>query len=129
MQLVERRHVTGYVPKYRAVAGLFAENVDPEAAAFRCDIGEVQIASCVESFLLVLRQDLEHVSFEFGIRQLPELNWHQVAIHAQHRRHADGEMHIRAALGETEFEKCVDTSHLGRNSKKSDGCAYPMDKL
>ena len=35
----------------------------------------------------------------------------QVAVHAQHRRQADGEMDVGAALLGAQLEECVDARH------------------
>ena len=35
----------------------------------------------------------------------------EIAVHAQHRRHADGQVHIGAALLRAELQERVDTRH------------------
>ena len=47
---------------------------------------------------LVLRQNLVYVAFELAIAQVAELDRHQIAVHAQHRRHAHRQVNVRAAL-------------------------------
>ena len=50
-------------------------------------------------------------ALEFGIGQIAEFDRHQVAVHAQHRRHADRQMDVGTALGETQFQERVDAWH------------------
>jgi len=38
------------------------------------------------------------VAFEFPGAQLAELDRHEITVHAQHRRYADGQMYIGATL-------------------------------
>jgi hypothetical protein len=57
---------------------------------------------------LLLAQDLEQIALELGVAQIAELDRHQVAVHAQHRRHAHREVHVRTALLGAEFQEGVD---------------------
>ncbi len=82
------------MPEYGADAGHLAEYVDAIAPAFLGDVGKIEIVALIETFDLLGRQDLAHVAVEFGIGQLPELDRQQIAIHAQHRRHPDCEVHV-----------------------------------
>ena len=61
--------------------------------------------------LLVRRQDLGDVAFELGVAQLAELDRHEIAVHAQHRRYADGQMDIRAALLGAELQERINARH------------------
>ena len=64
-----------------------------------------------QGFDLVLGQNLGDVAFEFRISEIAELDRDQVAVHAHHGRHADGQVQIRAALRDGELEECVDSCH------------------
>ena len=75
---------------------------------------------CAEPLALRLGQDLGDVAFELGVAQVAELDRHQVAVHAQHRRHADGEMDVGAALREAELQECVDACHGGLPDLRGD---------
>ncbi len=111
VQLVEGRHITRDKPEDGAHARGLAEYVDAEATALVADVREVEIVTCVQTLLLFVRQDFEQIGFEFGIAQLAELDRAQVAVHAQHRRHADRQVDVGAALREPEFQECVDACH------------------
>ena len=105
VELFERRHLIRDMAEDCADAGVLAKEIDPEASAFLADVGEIEVAARIEEILLRIAEDFHDVAFQLGIRQLPELDWHQVAVHAQHRRHADGEVDVRAALGEAQFQE------------------------
>jgi hypothetical protein len=93
------------MPEYGADAGVLVKQVDTETAAFFSDIGEVEILAFVEAVFLRVAQDFHDVAFELGIAQLPEFDWHQVAIHTQHRRDSDREMNVGTTLCEAELQK------------------------
>jgi len=38
------------------------------------------------------------IGFEFGIAQIAEFDRHQIPLHAQHGRHTDRQVQVRAAL-------------------------------
>ena len=58
------------------------------------------------------RQDLGDIALELRGAQVTELDRQQVALHAQHRRHPDGKMHVRAALLRAQLEKRVYTRQV-----------------
>ncbi len=95
----------------RADAGFLAEHVDPKAAALGRYVGEVQIVAFAQDLQLRLGQHLGDVALELGLAQIAEFDGHQIAVHSQHRRHADRQMQIRAALGDTQLEEGVDSCH------------------
>ena len=64
-----------------------------------------------EALLLRGAQDLVDVALELGVAEVAELDRHQVAVQPQHRRHADGEVDVGAALREAELQERVDTGH------------------
>ena len=105
VQRVERRDLVGDVPKYGADASVLVEQVDAKSATFLGDIREVQVPTIVENILLRVAQDLHDVTFELGVGQFPELDRHQVAVHAKHRRYAHGQVDVGTALGEAEFQE------------------------
>ena len=67
--------------------------------------------AAAEALLLGFGQDLFDVAFELGIAEVSELDRHQITEQAQHRRNADGEVHVGASLRQTELEKGVDSCH------------------
>ena len=97
--------------KRGADAGLLAEHIDAKAAALGGYIGEVEIVALAQHLDLRLGQNLRDVALELGLAQIAELDRHQVAVHAQHRRHADRQVQIRAALGHPQLEERVDSCH------------------
>ena len=62
-------------------------------------------------FLLARSQHLGDVAFELRLTQVAKLDGHQIPVHAQHRRHADGQMQIGATLGHAQLEERVDSCH------------------
>ena len=99
------------MPKNRPITGGFTKYVDAKSAAICADVGKVDVVAGVQFLLLILGQNFEHVTFELGVRQLAKFDRHQVAIHAQHRRHADGQVHVGTALCEAEFQERINASH------------------
>ena len=100
------------MPKYGAHPGYLAEHVDAKAPAFLGDIGEVEVVPGAKALDLLRRENFPHIALEFRVRQLAELDGQQVAVHAQHRRHPHGEVHVRAALCQAQLQKCVDSRHI-----------------
>ncbi len=98
-QLLHGRHLRRNGAKCRADAGLLAKHVDAEAAAVRRHVREIDVVAVAQMLQLVLRQHLGDVALEFRLAQIAEFDGHQIAVHAQHRRHADGQMQVRATLG------------------------------
>src|SRR5580698_2085852 len=88
-------------------AGVLAEHIDAEAPALGGHVGEVQVLPLVELLVLRARQDLGDVALKLGVPEVTELDRQQVPVHAQHRGHADGQMHVRAALLRAQFQKRV----------------------
>ena len=99
------------------MTGFLAVHVDAEAAAVGRDIGEVEVVALAEEFVLVLGEDLGEVAFELRVADVAELDGHEIAVHAQHGRHTDGEVHVGAALLHAELQERVDASHGSRSSK------------
>ena len=66
---------------------------------------------CRKPLALRVAQDLVDVAFELGVAEVAELDRHEVAVQAQHRRHADGEVDVGAALREAQLQERVDTCH------------------
>jgi hypothetical protein len=64
--------------------------------------------------LLRLTEDLFDIAVELRIAEIAELDRHEVAVQTQHGRDADGEVHVRAALRQSELEERVDTGHYCR---------------
>jgi len=56
--------------------------------------------------------DLDDITFQFGLAQVAKLDRQQVAMHPQHRRQANGEMNVGAALIGAEFQESVDAGHM-----------------
>ncbi len=94
-----------------ADAGFLAEYIDPEAPAFRRYVGEVDVVAFAQLLQLVLGQHLGNVAFELGLTQIAEFDGHEIAVHAQHRRHADRQMQVRAALRHAQLQERVDSCH------------------
>ena len=97
--------------KRRADAGLLAKHIDAEAAAVGRDVGEIEVVALAQHLELRLGQHLGDIGLEFRVAQIAELDRHQVPVHAQHRRHADGQVQVRAALCDAELEERVDSCH------------------
>ena len=76
--------------KHRAHPGFLAEQVHAVAAAFLADVGEVQVVSAGELAALGRRHDLVDVALELCVGQVAKADRQQVAVHPEHRRHADG---------------------------------------
>ena len=55
------------------------------------------------------RQDLHEIALELGVAQLAELDGHEIAVHAQHRRDAHGQVDVRAVLLQAELQEGIDT--------------------
>ena len=60
-----------------------------------------------------LREDLGEIALELRVADVAELDRHEVAVHAQHGRHADGQVHVGAALLHAELQERVDAGHVG----------------
>ena len=112
-ELVEARDVGRDRAERRADAGLLAEDVDAKPAAIGRHIGEVEVVALVEELGLVLGEDFSQVTLELRVADVAELDGHQVAIHAQHGRNADGQVHVGAVLLHAELQERVDASHGG----------------
>ena len=110
-QLLERRHFGGDGAEGGADAGVLAVDVDAKAPALGGHIGEVQIAAVGEMLGLGARQDLGDIAFQLHRPQVAELDGQQIAMHAQHRRDAHRQVHVRAALLHAEFQERVDARH------------------
>ena len=67
--------------------------------------------ACLEALLLGGCQDLADIALEFGVAQIPELDRHQVAVHPEHGRYADGQVDVGAALREAELQEGIDAGH------------------
>ncbi len=111
---LERRRIGRDSAERRADAGVLAEHVDAEAPAVRRHVREVDVVTLAQPVLVGLADDLGDVAFQLRLAQVAELDRHQIAVHAQERRQADGEMDVRAALVGAELEECVDACHAGR---------------
>ena len=94
VQLLERRYVTGNVPEDRADARNLAKDVDAESTAFLADVGKIEVVTLLEAVDLLLGQNFADIGLELIVGELAKLDRHQVAVHAQHRRYADGEVYI-----------------------------------
>ena len=112
-QSVDARDVLRDRAKRRAEAGFLAEHVDAETPAVGRHIGEVEVVALAEVFVLVLGEDLGEITLELRIADVAELDRHQVAVHAQHGRHADGQVHVGAVLLHAKLQERVDASHVG----------------
>ena len=110
-QLVDARHLRRNRPECGADAGLLAEYVDAKPPAFGGHVGEVQVVPLAQRLHLRLGEHLGDVALELGLAQVAEFDRHQIAVHPQHRRHADRQVQIGAALGDTQLEEGVDSCH------------------
>jgi hypothetical protein len=61
--------------------------------------------------VLVLGLDLGEVALLLGVANVAKLDGHEVAIHAQHGRHADGQVHVGAALLHAKLQEGVYAGH------------------
>jgi hypothetical protein len=111
IELLEGRRLGGDGPKHRADAGFLAEHIGAKAPAVGRYVGEIQIVAEAQIRDLHLRQHLVDVGLEFRFTEVAELDRHEIAMHAQHRRNADGEVQVRAALRRAELEERVDSGH------------------
>ena len=91
-----------------AHAGVLAIDVDAKAATLGGHVGEVQVAALGEMLVLRVGQNLGDVTFQLPRPQLTELDRQQIAVHAQHGRHAHRQVHVRAPLLRAELQKRVD---------------------
>jgi hypothetical protein len=57
----------------------------------------------MEMILLRIAQDFREVTLKLAVGEFAKLDGHEVAVHAQHWRHADGEMDVGATLGEAQL--------------------------
>ena len=112
-ELVDARDVLRDGAERGAEAGFLAVDVDAEAAAVGRHIGEVEVVALAEVLVLVLGEDLGEVALELRVADVAELDGHEVAVHAQHGRHADGQVHVGAALLHAKLQERVDASHVG----------------
>ena len=64
-----------------------------------------------QHFDLRRSQNLGDIALELGVAEVAEFDRHQIAEHAQHRRHADRQVQIGAALRHAQFEERVDSCH------------------
>jgi hypothetical protein len=105
IQLVQCRYFIGNVTEYGSDAGILVKEIDAETPTFFGDIRKVEVDAFVKNFFLRVAQYLHDVAFQFGVTELAKLDGHQVAIHPQHWRDANGEVYIGAALCEAEFQE------------------------
>ena len=110
-QLLDARHLRRNRAKGGADAGFLAVHVDAKAAAVGGDVREVEVMPLAQVLQLRLGQDLRDVALELRVAQVAKLDRQQIAVHAQHRRHADGQMQVRAALRRAQLEERVDSCH------------------
>ena len=110
-ELIHGRHLRGNGAKRGADAGLLAKYIDAKAAAFGRHVGEIEVVALAQVLQLRLGQHLGDVGLEFRLAQVAKLDRHQIAVHAQHRRHADRQVQIGAALGHAQLEERVDSCH------------------
>ena len=101
----------GIARKRGAEPGFLAEHVDAEAPAVGRHVGEVEVVALAEVFVLVLGEDLGEITLELRVADVAELDGHEIAVHAQHGRHADGQVHVGAALLHAKLQERVDASH------------------
>ncbi len=99
----------GMGPERRANTRFLAKDVHPKAAALRGDIREIEIIPLGEMLSLRAREDLGDVPLEFRHPQLTEFDGQEIAVHAKHRRYADGQVHVRAALLRPQLQERVNT--------------------
>src|SRR5581483_3594441 len=66
-------------------------------------------------------EDLADIAFELPGTQISEFNGKQIAVHAQHGRHADRQMYVGAALLRAKLEKRVDTRQDDHPSREASG--------
>jgi hypothetical protein len=97
-QFLERGHFGWNCAEGGADARLLAEHVDAKTPALTRHVREVQIAPLGEIIRLGFRQNLGDVALKLHGTQIAELDRHQIAVHAQHRRHAHREVNVGAAL-------------------------------
>ncbi len=109
VQRIERGHVGRDRTEHGPDARILAEHVDAEPVAFLGDVREVDVVALAELLLVRRCQDLGDVALELGLGEVAELDRQQLAVHAQHRRHADRQVHVRAALRGAELQECVDS--------------------
>ena len=57
----------GNMPEYGADAGHLAKYVDAKASAFLGNVGKIEVVAFVETVDLLLRENLAHVTVEFGV--------------------------------------------------------------
>ena len=110
-EALDGRYLARDRPEHRPDPGILAEHVDAEAAAVLADVREVDVFATAEAVLVAARQDLHHVGLEFGTAEVAKPDRHEVAAHAQHGRHAHGEVYVGTALGQAELEKGVNAWH------------------
>ena len=110
-RLSKRQDDTRDVPERCADSCRLVKHVDAKAPAVAADVREVDVVFLPEALALRVGQDLVDVTLELGVSQVAELDRHEVAVQPQHRRHADGEVNVRAALREPQLQECVDACH------------------
>ncbi len=115
-QLVDARDVLRNRAERGAEAGFLAVHVDAEAAAVGRHVGEVEVVALAEVFVLVLGEDLGEITLELRVADVAELDGHEVAVHAQHGRHADGQVHVGAALLHAKLQERIYAGHGGESS-------------
>ena len=134
-QLLERGHFRGNGAERGADARFLAEHVDAEAAAFGGHVREVEVVALARNIGLVAGEDLGDVALELPAPQVAELDGQQVAMHPQHRRNADGQMHVRASLLRAELQERVDArqgddpSIVGRSVRVLPGSGWGINEL
>src|SRR6185437_2105805 len=90
--LLQRGDLRGNGTEGSADSCVLAEDVDAETAAVRRYVGEVEVLSLAEMLSLGAAHDLRDVAFELRRAQIAEFDRQEIALHAQHRWHADGKM-------------------------------------
>ena len=111
MKLVECRYVARDVTKNGTESGRFSENIDTESTAFVGDVGKIKVIALIQYVFLLGCQDFLDLGIEFVVRQLAELDRHQVTVHPQHRWYTDRQVDVGTSLGKSEFQKGVNSCH------------------
>ena len=111
VELLELRDIAGNESEGGADARLLAKHVDAETAGVLGYVGHVDVAPAAEALLLGGGEDFADVGLELGGAEVAELDRHEIAMQAEHRRHADGEVHVGAALGQAELQEGIYACH------------------
>jgi hypothetical protein len=86
-----------------------SDGIDSKSAPLGGHVGEVEVVPFGELLPLRAGQDLTDIAVELGHSQVAEFDRQEIAMHAQHGRHADGEVHVGAALLRAKLKERVDT--------------------